>query len=152
MTLRQPPPKTARWILLGLLLVVAVAVSIVVSHKRLVAQQDADQKAWNWLPDQSSMSFQPWWQNNPELSAFASIARTLANNHVRRCASLSWSESLDYEHVYLVACRGVTDTASYSIVRTDTQRVYTVGLHWLKERPLCAPTQIGRCSRQDAAP
>jgi hypothetical protein len=92
------------------------------------------------------MSFEPWWQEEAVLSAYLPIVSTIGKNHVKSCAALSWSESRDYDHVYLVACRGRTDTSHYLIVRTDTQRVYTVGLHWLKERPLCAPTMIGKCA------
>jgi hypothetical protein len=142
-------PSAAPGNRLKLLLVVALLVAVVVIPSAIALRKyghgtAAAPRASSWLPKQSEMSFENRWQNSALSSAFVPIARTLAKHKRADCGSFSWSESLDFDDIYLVACRGSNDSSSYSIVRTDNERIYTVGLRWLLERPSCQSTVVGR--------
>lgn len=134
------------------LLVVALSVTVVVmaviipgmiALRKHENEAAAAARASSWLPKQSEMSFDNQWHNSTLSSAFVPIARTLAKHKRTDCGSFSWSESLDFDDIYLVACMGIDGSPSYSIVRTDNERIYTVGLRWLLERPSCQPTVVG---------
>lgn len=117
------------------------------AYHRLAERHGAEMAQADWLPIQNEMRFSDVWENDIRFASGIAIARTLVARKMRGCGSFSWAESEDFEHVYLVACNPGGDSGwSYSIVRTDTQRVYTVGLRWLPKRPLCEPHLIGRCA------
>lgn len=138
------PSNRFRLLLVAALLVAVVVIPGVVVFRKHGQEAVAAARAPSWLPKQAEMSFDNEWQNNTLSSAFVPIARTLAKHKRTDCGSFSWSESLDFDDIYLVACRGINDSPSYSIVRTDNERIYTVGLRWLLERPSCQPTVVGR--------
>lgn len=98
----------------------------------------------NWPPAQNELSFEPWWTNSTSHPAFLAISRTLVKVKAS-CPEFSWSESKDFESVYLVACVHTDGSATYRIISTDTKREYSVDLNLLSEKPGCPPRYVGKC-------
>lgn len=138
-------PAVTRRVLLGVIIgvpLIGLAVLLIAQpgHVSTPTEQTSD-----WHPNQDPMRFQTWWNSGPELSAWLPITRTLAKRNQTGCASLSWASSVDYEHVYLVACIGRSDKPSFYIVRTDTQQIFRAATQTFLAWPQCHPWENARC-------
>ena len=84
-----------------------------------------------WPIQVRDAKFEERWFCDPGYSAFSPIAQTLVANKIQGCGVFYWSESEDFENIYLVACynqyANVADSpTSYVIVKTDAKRIIRV--------------------------